>query len=121
MYNFIQNHKVIVYISVTVLLIGFAYISISSSFNNKSATTTAGDIQISDSDQTGPFTPFSNSLYSININPNTVNGVPTGKSLIISAPTGYQSAAVQQLYTLGIDPTNYKIVFNQESPFTPYE
>ena len=57
--------------------------------------------------------PYSNPLYSIS--------APVNNVITINADAGYRNAAVNELYTFGLDPTNYKIVFTYESPFKAYE
>lgn len=57
--------------------------------------------------------PFSNYLYSIS---------KIDRGIIeISAYSGYRNAAIYQMYRMGIDPTDYRVEFNYESPFKPYE
>lgn len=57
--------------------------------------------------------PYSNDLYTISaISDNTIT---------IDAPEQFRNAAIQQLYKMGVEPTDYKIKFTYESPFKAYE
>jgi len=61
-------------------------------------------------------TAYSNSLY-------TISDRRRDKNIItIDANAGYRNAAINKLYDLGFDPTDFTIRFNNyESTFTPYE
>lgn len=62
--------------------------------------------------------PYSNLLYTIGYTNDPID--PSGNTIIltISAAQGYRNAAVEQIRTLGYDPTNFKIKFyDYTNPF----
>lgn len=113
--NYIANHRrlvVIVLIVVTIIVIGWIYFILSSQAVNNNGDT---DSNIDGSGENVTL-PYSNYLYTIKYTPNS-----SEKGLTITAYSGYRNAAVNKLYELGLNPTNYKITFNYENPFKKYE
>lgn len=120
--NFITTHKKLTVVIVLLALAGIVvYYVLSSGGSSQTTTTKTG--YVGDDDRAGAqlILPYKNPLYSIVKNPTKIAGVPDDHNLFISAPEGYRTAAAQRLYKVGQDPTNYKITFDYESPFTPYE
>lgn len=120
--NFIVNHRKLSLFLSIIILVGLV-IFIGYSVNNTLSNTTDQDTEMGDDSggETGLVLPYENPIYTISLNTSAIAGIPKDKNLAIDAPYGYRSAAAQSLYDLGVDPTDYKITFNYESPFKPYE
>ena len=121
--RFIVNHRKLVIFLTIIIVVGLVvYIGYSAT---KSLNTTSGDLntQMGDDDTQGSslILPYTNPIYTIVQNPTKIAGVPDADNLLITAPVGYRTAAARSLYDRGFDPTNYKITFDYESPFKPYE
>jgi hypothetical protein len=119
--NFLKNHPYVsglCIVTIVIILGSLVYVSSNNSSNSSgSATDTTTTDGYDGSGYTGAADestlPYENYLYTIS--------APKDNTITITAYDGFRNAAISQLYSMGVDPTNYKIVFNYESPFTPYE
>lgn len=118
MEDFIKRHKAVAVASLLVAFIGLAFLVVSS-FTAPKSPPEPNPEDYSDIDE-API-PYGNSLYSIDFNENQVEGVPSSNNIKITAYAGYRSAAINEMYDIGLNPTDYKITFNFESPFKKYE
>jgi hypothetical protein len=116
--DFIKRHRRLVIAGLLVAFVGLILMMVS--FSGKSEPTSVPDSKDYSDIEEAPI-PYSNSLYSIDYNENQIDGVPELNNIAINAYIGYQSAAVSEMYDIGLDPTDYKITFNHESPFKKYE
>jgi predicted PurR-regulated permease PerM len=115
MKDFINNHRKLVmtiFIAIVVIL-GIAIYTINS--NTKTVTTSFDqNTQTGDSDASASIR-YVNMLYTI-----TQSSTDPTK-VTINSFSGYRNAAVNKIYQLGLNPTDFKITFNYESPFMRYE
>lgn len=103
--NFVTKHKIVTLAAIVIVLIAMFGLLISSVLPKDTGT----DGQ----DEETATLPYSNDIYTIStVSDNTIT---------IDAPEQYRNAAIQQLYNMNIDPTDYKVRFTYESPFKPYE
>jgi hypothetical protein len=115
MENYIKNHrKLSATICIVVILLLFGAVYALSSSHKPTTTSTDPNAQTGDAD-TSQTVQYSNSIYSITQDPSNPQDVS------IKAYAGYRNAAVNKLHELGLNPTDYKITFNYESPFKNYE
>jgi hypothetical protein len=111
--DFIDRHRALAIILFFVVVIGVVTTSIIINVKNNTAST--GDTGDSiDGYRESEFHGYSNMLY-------TISAVSANSTITINAYSGYKNAAVNQISNAGFDPTNYKKVFNNESPFKAYE
>lgn len=109
--DFINKHRPLVITLFILVVVGIvAGIIIKSVHDNTSSNTTVVGVDGSEGDG---FHGYSNYLYTIS--------APVHNVIQIDSYNGYRNAAVKQIYNAGFNPTNYKIIFNYESPFKPYE
>jgi len=106
--NFITRHKTATVIAIILVMFVVIIIAVGSIINSVLPKDTGTD---------GPgestTLPYSNDLYTISaVSDNTIT---------IDAPAQFRNAAIQQLRTMGVEPTDYKIKFTYESPFKAYE
>lgn len=115
MKDFINNHRKLVmaiFIAIVIVL-GIVMFAINS--NTKTTTVPYNqNTQVGDSD-TSATIQYVNMLYTITQNPKDLT------KITIDSFAGYRNAAVNKIYQLGLNPTDFKITFNYESPFTRYE
>lgn len=64
--------------------------------------------------------PISNALYSADFNKNK-DGSDDTSTINVTAPAGYRSIVVKRLFKTSLNPSDYKINFNVENPFSRYE
>jgi hypothetical protein len=115
MKNFINNHRklVAVLFVAIVIILGITMYTIGTS-TKKTTVPFNQNTQVGDSD-TSASIHYVNMLYTITQNPKDLT------KITIDSFAGYRNAAVNKIYQLGLNPTDFKIKFNYESPFTRYE
>lgn len=116
MENYIKTHRKLSAVVVVIAVIILIAVIFTATAPSKPDTTASTDpnTQVGDSD-VSPVIQYSNSIYTIREDPIHPNNIT------VTAYTGYRNAAVNKLYELGSNPTDYKITFNYESPFKNYE
>jgi len=110
--DFITRHKVLTAIIMLVIVGGLIGLILDGIFSGpQSSTPTPG----TDGPGAVHQLPYTSFLYSID--------EPTKDNHInVTAYPGYRNTAVMYLQKHGLDPTDYRINFNNyENPFTPYE
>ena len=107
-----NKHRALAIVLFFLVVIGGVTTSIIISVNNSAPTGDSGNSI--DGYKESEFHGYSNMLY-------TISSASASSTITIDAYSGYNNAAVDQISNAGFDPTNYKIVFNNESPFKAYE
>lgn len=103
--NFIAKHKIATVAAIIIVVIVVLVLSITSVLPKNTGT--------DGSSEATSTLPYSNDIYTISAVKDNV--------ITIDAPEQYRNAAIQQLYKMNIDPTDYKVRFTYESPFKDYE
>jgi hypothetical protein len=116
MNNFVAQHRRLfatLFVVVVICLCGLVF-AVTANTNKLTTPSVNKDTQTGDDDSQA-FLTYKNSLYSITADPKDPH------KLTITAFAGYRNAAVNKLYEFGLNPADYKITFNYESPFKRYE
>ena len=113
--EFIKNHRKLT-ILISVIITGVILFLLLSSLTNNSSVVDDG-LNNDGIDGLGEQSTlqYRNSLYTIAFTDEKKD------TITVTAYEGYRTAAVDVMYDFGLDPTDYKFIFNYESPFKAYE
>jgi hypothetical protein len=118
MQNFINNHRRLALFLFVVASIALVSLIIIATINGSNTTNTSDTSveapQVGDND-TDQLLYYVSSIYTITQDEND------NKHISITAYPGYRTSAVNELIKLGLNPTDYNITFDYESPFKRYE
>lgn len=123
MRDFITKHQKIVTVIGAILAIGFIIFVASNSFNSSSEPTGQSEMDggVDGASESDPI-PYVNSLYSINYNAQSTEGVPDTKNLIVNTYPEYLTTVINKLHDFGFNTAEYNITFtNYENPFNAYK
>lgn len=120
MQEYIRNHPKITALLfiIVVVCVGVAIVISINNRNTQQTIEAAGTDTILEATS---YFPYGNSLYTVTYNGVSIKGIPNNNNLYVEAYSGYRNAAVNALYDKGLNPSDYKITFNYESPFSRYE
>lgn len=120
MEDFIKRNQRPLTILLSLVFIGVFVVIFYQTFTTQTATEEVGRPVGEDGAGEVESLPYENALYTIRYQQTSDDRLDK-ESIVITAYNGYKTAAVEQLYEFGMNPTDYKISFESENPFNSYE